>query len=323
MNEPFISIIVASRNNAGTIVKCMRSLLSVDYATYEILIVNDGSTDTTNELLLQFGQRVKIIENERSLGPAQARNIAAQHAKGQYVAFTDADCIVDTYWLKELLRGFGVFPEVVSCGGAQLLPEDATIFEKKVFVLMKKAGFITEYIKSHGADSITEVRHNASCNVMYRRDDFLKIGGFLTGLWPGEDVELDYRLRKAGKKIVYNPKAVVLHYRPRDASAFLKMMLRYGWAQGVLVRKYGFFRKIHFLPILSGFLFGVFIILILNFSFTWPLFLAVFFAFLAYARFDFELVLLSVLGFTCWHFGFLKSLFLNGKRNQLLQNTAH
>ncbi|MDD5565874.1 MAG: glycosyltransferase, partial [Candidatus Omnitrophica bacterium] len=315
-----VSIIVATKDNAATIVKCITSLLSVDYGTYEILIVNDGSTDMTKELLLQFGQRLKIIENERSLGPAQARNIAAQHAKGRYVAFTDADCIVDTRWLKELLRGFEVFPEAVSCGGVQLLPEDATIFEKKVFVLMKKAGFLTEYIKSSGASSITEVRHNASCNVMYRRDDFLKIGGFLSGLWPGEDVELDYRLRKTGKKTIFNPKAIVFHYRPRQLSAFLKMMLRYGWAQGMLVRRYGFFRKIHLLPALSVLLLAVFIILILNFSFTWPLFFAAFFAFLVYVRFDPELLLLFALGFVYWHLGFLKSLFLDGIRYTLTQN---
>jgi glycosyltransferase involved in cell wall biosynthesis len=315
MNEPLVSIIVATKDNARTIEKCISSLLSVECDSAEIIVVNDGSADSTKELLLKFIQRVRIIENSSSLGPSQARNMAVHEAKGEYVAFTDADCITDRYWAKELLRGFEVFPDAVSCGGAQLLPEDATSFEKKVFLLMKKAGFISEYMRNSDKSGITEVGHNASCNVMYRRDGFLQMQGFLKGLWPGEDVELDYRLRKAGKKIIYNPKAVVFHYRPRHLAAFLKMMLRYGWAQGILVRRYGFFRKIQVLPFLAPLCSAILIAAIFHLSSLWFPILFLCFVILAYLKFDFTLMLLSVSGFVAWNLGFLKSFLMISKSN--------
>ncbi len=168
----------------------------------------------------------------------------------EFLAFTDSDCIVDKNWLTELLKGFREYPEAVSCGGAQKLPEDATNFEKKVFLFMKKAGFFSEYARQAKDANITEVNHNASCCVMYKREVFLKEGGFLEGLWPGEDVELDYRLREKGYKLLFNPRAVIYHYRSKSLKSFLKMMDRYGRAQGYLVRKYGIFRKIQLVPFL-------------------------------------------------------------------------
>lgn len=61
---------------------------------------------------------------------------------------------------------------------------------------------------------------------MYKRDTFLECGGFLDELWPGEDVELDYRLKKKGYHLICNPGAVVYHYRPKKLAVFLAMMYR-------------------------------------------------------------------------------------------------
>jgi len=85
-----------------------------------------------------------------------------------------------------------------------------------------------------------ETIHNPSCNSIYRTEVLKKINGFLPGLWPGEDIELDYRIRKSGGRIVCNSRAEVRHYRPKNLLVFCKMMFRYGRAQGVLVRRYGF-----------------------------------------------------------------------------------
>lgn len=94
---------------------------------------------------------------------------------------------------------------------------------------------------------------------MYRKDAFLEIGGFDETLWPSEDVDLDYRLKKKGYSFMYNPSVIVYHYRPQSLSALSKMMYRYGVTQGILTKRYGFFRKIQFLPIV----FLIFIILCL------------------------------------------------------------
>jgi len=305
MKSPLISVIIAVKNNRATLGKCLDSVLAIDYDNYETIVVDDGSTDGTSEALKKYSSKIKIITNTESTGPSAARNSAAHQAEGEFLAFTDGDCIVGSQWLKELLSGFDK-ADPASVGGRQELPEDAGDFQKKVFLLMKKIGFITDYMRA-GKDTIAEVAHNASCCVMYRKEVFLEMGGFLKGFWPGEDVELDYRLKKKGYRLRYNPKALVYHYRPDNLKKFSRMMSRYGRAQGFLLRKYGIFRKIQLVPFLSLgilsalFLYGNFIYLILLVS------LVLSWVYLG----SFFVLLLCIRAVIFWHLGFITGLFKN------------
>jgi GT2 family glycosyltransferase len=102
-------------------------------------------------------------------------------------------------------------------------------------------------------DEGEQVNHVASCNAMYKRDVIEEVGGFDERLWPGEDVDLDYKVTHKGYKTAYNPKAIIAHHRPKNLKSFFNMMKRYGWAQAYLIRKYGIFRKLHYVPF-TGFL---------------------------------------------------------------------
>lgn len=305
MSEPFVSIIVAARNAQNTLEKCLDSISNLDYPTYELIVVNDGSTDRTAEILKKYSGKIIGLINPVSLGPAKSRNMAAELSKGSFLCFTDADCMVNRSWVRELLAGFHD-AAVVSIGGRQEIPENETPFGRKVWSFMKKTGFISDYARPP-ARGIVPVSHNASCNVMYRKDVFLNAGGFLAGLWPGEDVELDYRLKKEGFRIFCNPKAVVKHYRPSRWSAFARMMYRYGWAQGFLVRRYGIFRKIQVLP----FVFFGLISLFLFFAFQdLPASIIMLGVCLVTAgvwfKFDFFILILFFLCVFNWNAGFLK-----------------
>jgi len=246
MSASLVSVIIAVKNGQDTLKKSIDSILSCAYDNFEIICVDDGSTDKTAEILKSYSGRLKVIANISSAGPSRARNEAAVAAAGEFLAFTDADCVVDEHWLAELVRCF-TGSEVAAAGGRQAVPEDDSAFGKDVSLFMRALGFLTDYL--HSGEGIAEVEHNPSCNSMYRKSVFLEAGGFLAGLWPGEDVELDYRLRKKRLTIMFNPAAVVYHYRPDSPRKFYKMMSRYGWAQGILVRKYGFFRPLQFAPL--------------------------------------------------------------------------
>jgi glycosyltransferase involved in cell wall biosynthesis len=261
MNElPRISVIVPSRNGGRTIGACLESIAALDYPDFEVIVIDDGSTDDTGHIAAAFAARLPSVKLLRGAGtgPSAARNRAVEASAGTYVAFTDDDCIVDRQWLREMLRGFtapasGGRP-VAGVGGNQLSPDDESEFGRTVNGFMKTVGFVADYVKSDGAAAVRETDHNPSCNVMYPRELCARYR-FPEGLWPGEDVELDHRLTKAGFIHRYNPGAVVRHYRTSTASGFLRMMFNYGKAQGYLVRRYGPFRRIHFVPVaVAGYL---------------------------------------------------------------------
>jgi len=306
-----VSIIIPVRNGEKHLEKCTSSLKNLSYSELEIIFINDGSTDRTGEILKK--SNVKVIETE-GIGPSRARNLALNGANGEFVAFTDSDCLVKENWINELLNGFKN-ENVAGVGGDQLSPLDETDFGRNVQDFMKCVGFITGYIKTE--KRLKKVSHNPTCNVMYRKAVIEKTGGFCPGLWPGEDVELDWRITKKGYKLLFNPEAIVYHYRPENSRKYRKMMYNYGKVQAFLIRAYGFFRKIHFLPIFLVILISGETFLLMKQSFYGALAILLTFIFVeAYfllcthsfiKSFIFSELFCSTLVY--WNYGFLRGLF--------------
>jgi cellulose synthase/poly-beta-1,6-N-acetylglucosamine synthase-like glycosyltransferase len=305
-----VCVIIPAKGKPDRLKECIDSISGLDYADLEVIVVDDGLEEAGIKILDGFKGRIKILKSN-SRGPSYARNLAAKNTTTEYIVFTDSDCIVAKNWLEELSKAFRDYPQAVACGGIQELPRDATNFEKKVFLFMQKAGFISDYIHMAKDIRIREVNHNPSCNVMYKKEVYLKEGGFLEGLWPGEDVEFDYRLKKKGHKLFLNPKAVVYHYKPRTLGQFLKMMYRYGFVQGFLVKRHGVFRRIHFFPISALILVLLFFLLmsidkVFAFWFIMGVFFLSWFYFLDFASF-----LLFLSGGFLWNAGFIMGLIKN------------
>lgn len=247
MNAPSICLIVPMHGDADYFEKCLESFSKLTYSALEIVIVDDGMTESARAKVAKFAPKVQLLKSNGK-GPSYARNYAAQQTKAELLAFTDSDCIVTPDWLDQLREGLGSDPEVTGCGGGQTSPADSTPFQKRVLLFLQRMGMIAEYVRMPGDDGIVEVKHNASCNVLYRRKAFIEVGGFPERIWPGEDVVLDRRLTDAGHRLLQRPDAQVYHYRPTTWRSFARWMLRYGMAQGWLVRHYGFFRRVHYVP---------------------------------------------------------------------------
>ena len=217
---------------------------ALKYPHYEIIVVNDGSTDRTGEILNKYAS-ITVI-NTTGMGPSVARNLAIEKSRGEFLAFTDGDCLIDPEWLNELLAPF-TDAGVMGVGGDQLCPDDETSFGKDVHNFLNLIAFSSDYLKTN--KTVTTVNHNPTCNMMYRKKAFQIIGNFKKDLWPCEDLEFDYRLTEAGYTLIFNPKAIVYHYRPKNFTAFCRMHFKYGRAHAMLVKKYGFFQKIHYIPL--------------------------------------------------------------------------
>ncbi|HIH15848.1 MAG TPA: glycosyltransferase family 2 protein, partial [Candidatus Diapherotrites archaeon] len=110
------SVIIPVYNGAETIAACIDSALKQDFKSrYEVIVVDDGSTDQTGEIVEGFGRKVKLI-SQKNRGPAAARNAGARAAKGEFIVFMDDDCQADKNWLAEMLWPFES-PEVVGVQG--------------------------------------------------------------------------------------------------------------------------------------------------------------------------------------------------------------
>jgi len=307
--EKQVCIIVPVKNTSSQFESCVSSISALNYSNLELIIVDDSKEAELKIPIDNSNNKIKILYS-RGKGPSYARNLAAKNTDAYFLAFMDSDCIADKNLIHELLRGFELYPDAAACGGIQGLPVDATNFEKQVFLFLQKAGFITDYIKKSNKQGIIRVVHNASCCVVYKRSIFLEAGGFLEGLWPGEDVELDYRLCRKGYNLYFNPKAIVYHHRPKCLLGFLIMMYRYGISCGILTRMYGIFRKIQSVPFLA---LAAAVLLLLAFSFHFlSVFLIIAGAALCllfiYVGLSVPVFFLACAAGIFWNLGFLKGL---------------
>jgi GT2 family glycosyltransferase len=241
---PGVSVIVAARNAVATLPACLDSLHALDYPDLEILVVDDRSTDGTAEMAGAAGVRVMAALRP---GPSAARNAGLAHASHPIVAFTDADCVVPRHWLRALVDGLQV-SRAAGVGGPQrnVFPARAGRSAADLDLFFGVASVVAEYGRRDGRPR--EVAHNASCNVAYVRHAVAEAGGFAEDLFPGEDVDLDYRLRRLGYRCCYVPDAWVDHHRPGTREWFAAMMRRYGRAQRALVERHGRFRPLHYVP---------------------------------------------------------------------------
>jgi GT2 family glycosyltransferase len=221
--KPKVSVVVCSYNGGRTMEQCLRSLRALDYPDYEVIVVDDGSTDATPEILKRFPEVRAIRQTNQGL--SVARNVGLHAATGSIVAYTDDDCFADPDWLTLLvhqLERSGAH----AVGGPNLTPEDGTL----AACVAASPGQPTHVLES---DQVAE--HIPGCNMAFRREALLAINGF-DPLYrkAGDDVDVCWRLQQAGMWITFSPGAFVWHHRRQNPRAYLKQQAGYGEAEALL-----------------------------------------------------------------------------------------
>jgi GT2 family glycosyltransferase len=250
MPSSFVSVVVCVYNDEAYIKDCLISLTRQTYPDdrYEIIVVDDGSTDRSGEIVRSFSDITYIWQ--QNLGPSAARNTGIQVSRGDLIAFTDSDCVACETWLESLARCFEHASEehaVAGVGGAQRgHPADGE-FAQKVQAFLRAVGFVGDYVKPYS--EVREVSHNASCNSSYRAEFLRRVGGFREHMYPGEDVDLDRRLRNLGYAIIFTPHALVYHHRPSARKEWLRMLRNYGKASAQNLLFHGPFRVVQVIPV--------------------------------------------------------------------------
>jgi glycosyltransferase involved in cell wall biosynthesis len=198
---PNVSVIVPVYNAEETIRDCIDSLLQLNYPkeNLELIFVNNASTDKTREVLKQYSNEIRILY-EAKRGPAAARNKGLLNAKGEIIAFTDSDCVVDKDWLLNLIKPLRD-SRVGVVGG--------TILSKQPYNAIEAFG---EYIHDHNK-AINEYKppYAITMNWTSRLCVLKEINLFDESFIRCEDVDLSYRILQSGYLLAFEPQAIVRH----------------------------------------------------------------------------------------------------------------
>ncbi|MHB8066844.1 MAG: glycosyltransferase [Desulfobaccales bacterium] len=210
------SIIIPVFNNLSLTRQCLESIRENTDLPYEIILVDNGSSDGTKDYLkkMETAGWVRVITNRTNLGFARASNQGADAALGEFLVFLNNDTIVQTGWLKELVACARKNDKIAAVGAKLLFPDNTIQHAGVAFSGSKLVYHIYQYYdKDHPAvNKEREFQVVTAACVLIKKDLFFAVGAFDEGYRNGfEDVDLCFKLRDQGYNIVYNPRAVVYH----------------------------------------------------------------------------------------------------------------
>lgn len=208
-----VSLYIPCYNAAQTIAFCLEGVLRQSYPVREILVIDDGSTDQTEEVLSAY--KLRVIRHGSNLGIAGARNTALRYAQSEYIASLDADCVPEPEWLANLMRRFS---DQRLAGAGGMLRERYTLSGVDLWRSV--------YMRQHWGDLKVSPRFLFGSNTVFRRRALQEAGGYDERYRTNyEDCDMSLRLRERGYELIYDPEAVVHHLR-RDT---LRSLLRTHW----------------------------------------------------------------------------------------------
>jgi glycosyltransferase involved in cell wall biosynthesis len=228
-HTPKVSVVIANYNGERTLDLCLRSLQDLNYPHYEVILVDDGSTDRSRAIAKNY-PNIREIDHPANKGLSVARNTGIEAATGQIVAFTDSDCRADEDWLYYLI-GDLLQSKFAGIGGHNLLPPDDSWIAASV---MASPGGPAHVMLT---DRLAE--HIPGCNMAFYKWALDDIGGFDPVFHKaGDDVDVCWRLQQQGYEIGFSPGGFVWHYRRSTVKDYLKQQRGYGEAEALLVHRH-------------------------------------------------------------------------------------
>lgn len=231
IKSPSVSVIIPAYNGDDPLINCVVSVLKTSYPSFEIIVVDNASTDGSINRLREVpteGHHLSIICNKKNVGFAKACNLGSINAKGKYLAFLNQDTIVDKEWIKEAVIVLEKSPEVGALQSKLMKMDDIKKIDS-AGVLINIFGMGLQIGRGEvdrGQYGISrQVTSGLGAALFVRRKLFIKLNGFDSSLFVlGEDGDLCIRIWLAGYKVLYVPLSVVYHKgamsRSKESSYF-------------------------------------------------------------------------------------------------------
>ncbi len=221
-----VSVVIPARNAAHTLPDCLEALVRQVRPADEVVLVDNGSTDATGDVARRFRERLpglRVVYEPRP-GEAVARNRGVAEAKGDVLAFTDADCVPHEDWLARALEAVERDPPCHAVAGEVTGYRPVRLVEKYLTVCAFPASADGRVVCGLNFPPPTFY----TANLCVRREAFERVGPFDEGLRGGVDVALCWRLVRAGFRIRYEPRAVVAHVQRNSFGQAARRLFEYG-----------------------------------------------------------------------------------------------
>jgi lipopolysaccharide/colanic/teichoic acid biosynthesis glycosyltransferase/GT2 family glycosyltransferase len=220
------SIIVPAYQAAATLPACLAALSrqTVDPATYEVILVDDGSSDGTADIARRAGVTAIV---QAHAGAAAARNRGAAAAQGELLLFTDADCEPVPGWIAAVTAPFCELSTAGRAGAGEIAGAKGTYLtrQRSMVARFTQLEYEDRYDRMAGAERIDFID---TYSAAYRRDIFIANNGFDPGFAYDEDQEFSFRLAEKGYRLVFAPAAQVYHQHNRTLAQYVRRKFRIG-----------------------------------------------------------------------------------------------
>ena len=214
MSSPKISVIIVNYNGKKLLENCLESLFKTDYNNFEVILVDNNSTDGSMEFVTKNYPNVIVVKLDSNKGFAEPNNIGAKIAKGEYLLFLNNDTVTTTNFISEMVKVLEKDEKIAICQSLLLKP-DGNIDSSGDFI--DKMGIV--YNSKTKIDEIKEISSARGASMLIRKKIFDKLGGFDEKFFFSfEDVDLGWRSWILGYKVVIVPNSIVYHSAGKTSS---------------------------------------------------------------------------------------------------------
>lgn len=246
------SVIILNWNGLQHIEECLNSVINQTYENYEIIFVDNASTDASVEFVKTKFPSIKIIVNDKNYGFAKGVNIGIKHAKGEYILLLNNDAIADKNWISELIKAAELNDKIGMVASKILLyTERDKINCTGTSIHTNGAAMLRDYYKKDTQSTeIEEVFGPNGAACLFKRELFKNVGYYDEDYFMySEETDLAWRARIAGWKCVYNPRAIAYHKFSVERS-LREFSVRYNLRNTIwtFFKNFSLYYQIRFLP---------------------------------------------------------------------------